>query len=192
MYNYNYLNNYDSRNMMNDNSYVSNYDNLRSIMNENSYIPNYDNFNYESTRTNEDRNIYQDNMLELNRNIGNMNLYSPKEGYMKGNLFADLYNQYKNYKPAKLEPTDERQKLYLKLNQVSFAAHELNLYLDLHPEDKEALKLFNQYRVKANQLLEKYENEYGPLTISSDALNTSPFLWEEQDFPFEKGGVSNV
>ena len=182
---YNYLNNYNPRNMMNNNSYV----------------PNYDNFSYENTQLNNDRNIYQNNLfyqndqneiVELNRNIGNMNLYSPKEGYMKGNLFADLDNQYKNYKPAKLEPTNERQKLYLQLNQISFAAHELNLYLDLHPEDKEALKLFNQYRMKSNELLEKYENEYGPLTISSDALNATPFLWEEQNFPFDKGGVSNV
>ena len=75
---------------------------------------------------------------------------------------------------------------------MDFAAHELNLYLDLHPEDKNALTLFNEYRRKANSLLDKYESMYGPLTINSDALNKSPFLWEEENFPFDKGGVSNV
>ena len=30
--------------------------------------------------------------------MGNINLYSPEEAYVKGNLFGDLYSQYKNYR----------------------------------------------------------------------------------------------
>lgn len=168
MYNYNYLNDYNFGNNINTNSYVPSYDHLG---NDRGFTSN----------VNDEREM-----------VGSMRLFSPTEAYVNGNLFQDLYKPYKNYKPAKLRATNERQRLYLELSQISFAAHELNLYLDLHPEDKIALRLFNDYRVKANELLNKYEKEYGPLTISSDALNTSPFLWEEKDFPFDKGGVSNV
>ncbi len=164
MYNYNYLDNYN---------------NLRSNINNTSYVPSYDNYNMD--RSADDRVT-----------VGGMELFAPKEAYEKGNLFKDLYTPYKNYKPYKLTPKDERQKLFLELSEYDFAAHELNLYLDLHPEDKKALNLFNDYRRRANELLEKYESQYGPLTVSSDALVKSPFLWEEQTFPFDKGGVSNV
>lgn len=111
-------------------------------------------------------------------------LYTPKEGYDKGNLFTNLYNQYKDYKPTKLNPTNEKQALLLELSQYSFAAHELNLYLDLFPNDITILTLFNDYQKKANDLTKEYENKYGPLTISSDNLS-SEFLWKKQPWPWE-------
>ena len=68
----------------------------------------------------------------LNDQSGNraVSLYSPEEGYMKGNLFPELYDQYKNYQPVILRAKDEQSKLLLELSAVSFASHELNLYLD--------------------------------------------------------------
>ena len=48
--------------------------------------------------------------------------------------------------------------------------------------------LFNDYRKKANELIMKYEDSYGPLTVSSDTMSNS-FLWEEDSFPWEGGNV---
>ena len=73
--------------------------------------------------------------------------------------------------------------------EAEFAAHDLNLYLDLHPQDGNILDLFNQYRRQGNQLMMEYEKKYGPLTTSSDTLNTSPFMWEAQAFPWSTGGM---
>ncbi len=150
------------------------------------------NYNFNDVNINSYTPAYDPNDRLSTMTVGGMMLFTPQVAYEKGNLFKDLYNQYKNYKPYKLVPKDERQKLFLEFSQMDFAAHELNLYLDLHPDDKNALTLFNEYRKKANSLLDKYESMYGPLTINSDALNKSPFLWEEENFPFDKGGVSNV
>lgn len=115
-------------------------------------------------------------------------LYTPTEGYNKGNLFADLYEEYKNYKPVTLVAGNEQQKLFLELSRMAFAAHELNLYLDLNPDDETMLSLFNDYRKRANNLMMEYENKYGPLTIASNILSSS-FLWEKQDWPWEGGNV---
>lgn len=111
-------------------------------------------------------------------------LYTPEEGYNKGNLFENLYEEYKNYKPIKLEARNEEESLYLELARYAFAAHELNLYLDLHPDDSSMLALFNDYRSRADQLKMEYEKKYGPLSVSSDVMQNS-FTWEEDKWPWE-------
>lgn len=35
------------------------------------------------------------------------NLYSPKEGFVKGNMFKNEYAPYKNYTPCELNANDE-------------------------------------------------------------------------------------
>lgn len=121
--------------------------------------------------------------------VNNPSLYGPKEGYEKGNLFANLYSQYKNYQPATLKAKNERENKLYELSAISFAAHELNLYLDLHPNDQSMITLFNDYRIKANELIKEYEKLYGPLTISSNTLDSNVFAWEKDPWPWE---VNNV
>lgn len=137
---------------------------------------------------NYDNNLLNDYFRNATPSIMNQsqNLYTPEEGYNKGNLFIDLYDEYKNYKPAILQAKNEKDALYLELSRYAFAAHELNLYLDLHPEDTTMLTLFNDYRVRANKLMMDYEAKYGPLTISSDSMENS-FTWQEDKWPWEGG-----
>ena len=119
-------------------------------------------------------------------NPNTLNLYGPYEGYIKGNLFKDLYEPYKNYEPRKLVPTSEREERLLNLNQLHFAAHELNLYLDVHPDDRSALNEFNRYRKMANEAMIAYENQYRPLDVSSDVLEAYPWAWEGTVWPWER------
>lgn len=116
-----------------------------------------------------------------------LSLYSPEEGFQRGNLFPELYTPYKNYQPAVLKPNDEKARLLLEISEYSFAAHELNLYLDLHPNDNSMLTLFNDYRRKTDELINEYEKNYGPITLSSSDLVKAPFAWEEDTWPFEGG-----
>lgn len=124
------------------------------------------------------------------RNISNMNninpsLVTPTEGYNRGNMFANLYSQYKNYRPETLRASNEQERLFLELSRTHFAAHELNLYLDLNPNDVSMIKLFNDYRERCEQLTKEYEQKYGPLSIKSDSLNQTPFMWEKSPWPWE-------
>jgi hypothetical protein len=119
----------------------------------------------------------------------NTSLYGPKEGFEKGNLFSSIYSPYKNYKPATLKATTEQESLLYELSAYSFAAHELNLYLDINPKDQSLIKLFNDYRTKANTLIAEYEKKYGPLNISSANSSNNTFTWEQSSWPWE---VENV
>ena len=84
----------------------------------------------------------------------------------------------------RLKAKNEKDALFLELSRYAFAAHELNLYLDLHPEDTSMLTLFNDYRERANRLAQAYESKYGPLPISSNS-GTTNFLWHSQNWPWE-------
>ena len=129
---------------------------------------------------------YRSNQNEQYRNITMPSLYPPKEGYEKGNLFSNLYSQYKNYQPAKIKVNNEKEKLLLELSAIAFAAHELNLYLDLHPDDTSMITLFNDYRKQADELNRQFETKYGPLNISSNSLEKTPFMWEKDPWPWEE------
>ena len=97
----------------------------------------------------------------------------------------NLYSPYKNYIPTELTPKNEKESLLWELSTFSFAAHELNLYLDIHPNDQSMFLLFMDYQKKANRLMEEYEQKYGPITINSEEMNSFDWInewpWEGQN-----------
>lgn len=140
-----------------------------------------------------DMNLLNNIFIEKNSNnqhtvnsnmVGEQSLASPYEAFMKGNLYNNLYEQYKNYQPAKLVPNNEQAELLLNVGQLTFVAHELNLYLDIYPNDKDMIKLFNEYQKKANDAINTYEKKYGPLTVSF-LSNDDTFSWEAYAWPWE-------
>lgn len=111
-------------------------------------------------------------------------LYGPYEGYIKGNLFKNLYEEYKNYKPISINFSNEKDEELFNLNQICFAMHELNLYLDIHPNDEFALYKYTEYQDIANNLQKQYEAKYGPINVDS-INNNIPFSWISTNFPWE-------
>ena len=109
----------------------------------------------------------------------------PYEGFIKGNLFKNLYDPYKNYKPQQLNANNEREALLYQVMQYKFALIELNLYLDTNPNDKEAIELFNKYQRMEKQMCKQYESMYGPLTIDSEYLNNNNWVWNNSPWPWE-------
>ena len=120
-----------------------------------------------------------------NNSMDNMNLFNPKEGFEKGNMFENIYSQYKNYKPQELRPMNEEERLLYNIQTICFAAHDLNLYLDTHPEDQSMITLFNDYLKKEEELINEYESKYGPMTIKDGSMNK----WVNSKWPWE---VDNV
>jgi len=72
-----------------------------------------------------------------------------------------------------------------KLKAVSFALYETVLYLDGHPDDKDALDYYNKLIDELEEVTEQYEKKYGPLTIWGNEgdrwswVNT-PWPWESE------------
>lgn len=128
------------------------------------------------------------NMLDNfnNKTKDNNDITSPLVGLVRGNLFNNLYDQYKNYKPIIMEPNSPREDLLNKWRQYNFAIVDLNLYLDTNPNDKNAIKLLNNYITMAKELTEQYENMYGQLSVNSNnGANT--FTWIKKPWPWEGG-----
>lgn len=112
-------------------------------------------------------------------------LYNPYEGLIRGNMSRELYSPYKNEKPYEINPANEQASMLTDIDSLCFALIDLNLYLDVHPEDKNKIELFNQYRIEQNELIRQYENRFGPLLLSSDSLNTYPWAWNNKPWPWE-------
>lgn len=113
---------------------------------------------------------------------------SPEEGFLRGNMETSLYSPYKNLTYFKLKPETERESLLYQLMAYSFAINDLNLYLDLHPEDKEAYRLFKRYVCTENEIESVYVEKYGPMTVTE--TNGEYFDWIKNPWPWEREGGS--
>jgi len=128
-----------------------------------------------------------DNMMfnkpNYNQQANPNEVYDVYGGFIRGNMFPDLYNTYKNSKPFEIRPMNEQAELLTYLDAYSFAAHDLNLYLDNNPNDRDMIRLFAEYTDKANQIQREYEQKYGPLFV--DASTTYPWAWNNSPWPWE-------
>lgn len=120
-----------------------------------------------------------------NNNKSSSNLYDPYVGFISGNMFPNLYNAYKISNPLEIEPMNEQAELLTYIDALCFATIDLGLYLDLYPEDKKVIELFNNFREQKKLYEKEYESKFGPLFLSSDALNTYPWAWNNSPWPWE-------
>ncbi len=91
-------------------------------------------------------------------------LFAPIDALMLGNSFKNEYRGYKNYKPGVSTPKTEKEKIMLELMAYDIVAHDLGLYLDIYPNDKEAALEFEKYSKLASDKKKEYIDKYGPLT----------------------------
>ena len=143
--------------------------------------------------------LFEDNDFDINMAFfipdvnfsRTVNLLSPMEGFLRGNMFQDEYEPYKKLTYFKLVPCDEKERLLYQVMALSFAINDLNLYLDLHPDDKEVFSLFKKYVEEEKVKSEEYVKKYGPLEVI-DTIG-SKFNWINSPWPWdEKGGSMYV
>lgn len=96
----------------------------------------------------------------------------------------------------------DRSALLKEINETSFMADDLTLYLDTHPEDPEALSLYSETIKKRKQLLDQFAAEFEPLTADHACPDTTNrtnivtkhagarhFTWTDGPLPWEGGNV---
>ena len=79
----------------------------------------------------------------------------------------------------------DRTEMLKKIQCHGFAAYDMLLYLDTHPEDKKAFRIFQVLVKKTNELKREYEKEFGPLSQFAAAEQNS-FNWLDDPWPWEK------
>lgn len=139
------------------------------------YHRNLEYYNYEN-------NNYNQPMFTKNENPNS--LYDPYNGFIRGNMFPNLYNGYK-IDPIMLQASNEEMQLKLMLDALCFAKEDLNLYLDIYSNDKDMIELFSQYTEETRKILSEYEKKYGPIFVDSDANMVYPWAWDNAPWPWE-------
>ena len=129
-------------------NYLNNYNDMNFMTNPNTMITD---MNYQ--------NMFPNNYTIPNTNT-NSSITDSQTGFKRGNLFNNLYDEYKNYKPQELKASNEREDLILQIDENRFAIIELGLYLDLYPNDTNILNKYNSY------LKKEKDNEYDKEAIS--------------------------
>lgn len=119
-------------------------------------------------------------------NFDRPKLYDPKEGLEKGNMFPNLYDPYKNYAPVKIKTTSERAKRLVEIQELDFAINDLNLYLDMYPDDKNAYRMFKTYVMECKKKKREFTRIFGPLDLDE---STDDYEWSKGVWPWEEGGM---
>ena len=80
-----------------------------------------------------------------------------------------------------------RQSLLMDIQKVDFMLVDLNLFLDTHPEDREALRFYHEMNAQRQKAVAEYTAEYGPLTAGS-VTNAERWTWVDSPWPWQKEG----
>lgn len=87
---------------------------------------------------------------------------------------------------AKAESINNLQlQMLLEIQQIEFTAIDLNLYLDTHPDDQQALNLYNSVVPQLKQSIEAYEQRFGPLMPFGVAPSKYPWQWINSPWPWD-------
>lgn len=147
----------------------------------NNYIDYYD-YNRPAGEMHNEINMPTANLKKFNYNT------DPYKAFLRGNLFDNLYKPYKNYKMRDLNPANNRDYELLLVQMYAFTAHDLSLYLDVNPDDVNAIDLRMRYMDAYQEALTNYESSFGPITENSQLLTSTPWAWNSKKWPWE--GVS--
>ena len=136
-----------------------------------------------------DFNTYVENININNFRHTKRSLFSTTEGFNKGNMVKEEYVPYKNY-IYKVIVKGERDELLLKIQELTFKVIDLNIYLDIHPNDNE---LYNEFKNTVKELKtykDTYEKNYGPLCMT-DTLYYDSYKWTKNPWPWMNEGGNN-
>lgn len=85
---------------------------------------------------------------------------------------------------------DTRGELLYQLMVAEFAAIDLNLFLDTHPRDEQALAEYARAQDAVMRLKREYEEKYGPLVnfghASSLGRRMPRWQWLNEPWPWEE------
>lgn len=81
----------------------------------------------------------------------------------------------------------DRKALLDRIRAYQFALIDLGLYQDPRPDDEQAQKLRMVYRDKLAQLIDRYEQSYGPLVQTQEDVTDSWAEWIRDPWPWDNG-----
>ena len=80
---------------------------------------------------------------------------------------------------------NEEQCKLKELMALDFKLYDLQLYLNTHPFDGEALDMYQELSEEAERVRKEYEEMYGPLKANNAATDCE-WLWIKNPWPWER------
>lgn len=107
--------------------------------------------------------------------------YDPPKALSRGTLFPGLDLPLKN-----IVNTGTADVPAAELMALDFAAHDLSLYLDTHPDDSEAFEVYRELLKLAKEGKRRYEERCGAV-CKSDLIRAESYTWPEGPWPWDAG-----
>ena len=82
-----------------------------------------------------------------------------------------------------------KEALMERIHALSFAMTEAQLFLDTHPDCRDALTYFKDLRNQLGAAMIEYQNTYGPLL--ADMTPTDKWTWIDGPWPWQHNGKEN-
>lgn len=79
----------------------------------------------------------------------------------------------------------DKDKLFCTIQMYGFAIDEITLYLDTHPNCRNALNYYHKYNDLRKAAIEEYNRLYGPLT-AKQVKNSEKWTWVKEPWPWER------
>ena len=78
-----------------------------------------------------------------------------------------------------------RDELLQKIMELDFYIVDLHLYLNTHPDDGEAIQMYNDAVLQNRELRAQYSEKYGML-LSNHCVSATPWQWIDSPWPWQK------
>ena len=106
--------------------------------------------------------------------------YEARKGLIRGTLFPGLDLPFMGMVNQKEKPVTPKSEL----QALGFAVQELALYLDTHPEDEEALRLYRSYQNLLHDGSMEFGEKCGPINHGMP-VNDKQYTWLNDPWPWE-------
>lgn len=93
-----------------------------------------------------------------------------EKGFLKGSLWANLYDPYK-YKVDKMNLSSDWERAVYMLQVYTFTSVELALYISTHPNCKDAVDMLKKVNAEKKKICEFIETKFTAITCSSEVLD---------------------
>lgn len=80
----------------------------------------------------------------------------------------------------------ERDEILSRLTALDFMALDMALFLDINPENKDAIAIYNEVLKEADKVRAIYEDKFGPLCSYRSASNSDMFKWIDNPWPWQE------
>ena len=114
-------------------------------------------------------------------------MYEPRKGLIRGTIYPGLDLPFMGMVNKHEKPVTPKTEL----QAMGFAIQELALYLDTHPDDKEALALYRAYQKMNHKAMMEYSEKCGPLNHKMP-VDDQTYTWLDDPWPWEYAANKEV